>query len=88
MKIHAAALAAGLLTLSVAVSAQASDTSYCTELSHSYTKYVADPNAARNPMQPPADVGAAQAKCDSDPASAIPILEKALSDKKISLPAR
>ncbi len=88
MKIQFAVLAAGLaLGLSGAASAQSKDSAYCTELSHSYTKYVADPNSSRAPTQAPADVSTAQSKCASDPGSAIPVLEKALTDQKITLPA-
>jgi hypothetical protein len=89
MKSHLAALAAGfLLASSVAVSAHASDTSYCTDMSGLYARYVADPSVGRNRTQPPADVATAQSRCSSDPGSAIPVLEKALTDARISLPAR
>lgn len=76
------------LTIAPAIYAQSSNTAYCTELSHQYTKYVADPNAARNPTQAPANVSDAESKCTSDPKAAIPVLEKALTDKKINLPSR
>jgi hypothetical protein len=85
LSIMVAALA---ITLAPAAFAQSGDTAYCTALSHEYTKYVADPNAAKNPIQAPADVSSAQSKCASDPQSAIPVLEKALTDKKITLPGR
>ena len=89
MKTQVAILAGGLaLVLAGSAFAQSADTRYCTELSHSYAKYVADPNAARSPTNPPADVASAQSKCTTDPQSAIPVLEHALTDKKITLPAR
>jgi hypothetical protein len=76
------------LSLAGNAAAQSGDSAYCTELSHSYTKYVADPNSPRNPTNPPADVATAQSKCGSDPAAAIPVLEHALTDRKINLPTR
>lgn len=89
MKIHLVTCAVGLgLSLAGTAAAQTGDTAYCTELSHSYTKYVADPNSPRNPTNPPADVATAQSKCSSDPGAAIPVLEHALTDRKITLPAR
>jgi len=65
-----------------------SDSTYCTALSHQYTKYVSNPND-KNPMGTPADVGSAMGKCQSaDASSAIPVLEKALKDQKVPLPPR
>lgn len=75
------------IMLPVVAFAQSSDSKYCVALSHQYDKYVADPNA-KMPISTPADIGAAKSKCDSDPTSAIPVLEKALTDKKITLPSR
>ncbi len=76
------------LALAGTAAAQPGDIAYCTALSHSYTKYVADPNSPRNPTNPPADVATAESKCDSDPGAAIPVLEHALTDRKITLPVR
>ena len=67
--------AAFALPLVVAGSAYASDASYCATLSHAYTKYVAS-NQDRLSQHVPADVGTAQSKCQSDPASAIPDARK------------
>jgi hypothetical protein len=67
--------------------AQSADSNYCNALSQSYTRY-AQANDGRSHNAPPADVAAAMSKCDSAPASAIPVLEKTLTDAKISLPPR
>jgi hypothetical protein len=89
MKVYAACLLAGLsLALPSIVTAQSVDTRYCEALSQKYTRFVADPNAGKIHVEIPSDVAAAQAKCDSDPKTAIPVLQKALTDKKIELPPR
>jgi hypothetical protein len=80
--------AAGLsLVLPVAASAQSADSKYCSALSQSYEKYAQD-NGGKSHNAPPADVGAAMGNCATNPTSAIPVLEKALKDAKVSLPAR
>jgi len=89
MKIKVVLLAtASSLALAFPAFAQSSDSTYCAALSHQYTKLVADPNAGKVHVATPADVAAAQSKCGSDPASAIPVLEKALTDHKVALPPR
>ena len=89
MNVYGACLLAGLsVALPSMASAQSSDSQYCAALSDQYTKYVADPNAGKSHVEVPSDVAAAQAKCDSDPKTAIPVLQKALTDKKITVPPR
>jgi hypothetical protein len=78
------------LAMPVAAFAQSNtaDATYCTELSHKYQKYVSSDQGKR-PRPAPANVAEAMSKCQSgDTASAIPILEKALTDQKIALPPR
>jgi len=76
-----------LLMVPLAASAQSSDAQYCTELGQLYSKYVTS-KEDRRPRPPTPDVSAAMTKCQSDPASSIPVLEKALTDAKVSLPKR
>lgn len=76
------------LTLPVSAFAQSSDSTYCSALSQQYTRLVADPDAGKIHTTTPADVATAKSKCGSDPVWAIPVLEKALTDKKINLPPR
>src|SRR5262245_15705952 len=70
-----------------AASAQSSDAQYCTELGRLYSKYVTS-SEDRRPRPPTPDISVAMAKCQSNPTSSIPVLEKALTDAKISLPKR
>jgi hypothetical protein len=62
--------------------AQTSDVDYCNKLSATYRSVVMG-NAT-----PDATIPEAMSKCASAPASAIPILEKALKDNKVTLPTR
>ncbi len=78
---------AAVAPLFAAGSALASDASYCAQLSRQYETYVAS-NQDRQAHRVTADIGAAESKCQSDPASAIPTLEKALTDQKVNLPPR
>ena len=75
------------LMVPLPASAQSSDAQYCTELGHLYTKYVTSTEGKR-PRPPTPDISAAMTKCQSDPASSIPVLEKALTDAKVNLPNR
>lgn len=63
------------------VAAFADDASYCNALSSAYRDYARsgqiDTNAA-----------AAMSQCNSNPASAIPVLEKILKDNRVALPTR
>jgi hypothetical protein len=74
--------------LSAAALAQSADTTYCQTLSATYDKYVNNATMGRANAPPLAGVTRAQSQCGSDPAAAIPVLEKALRDARISLPPR
>jgi len=76
------------VALPAAASAQSADAAYCQTLSATYNKYVNNPNMGRANAPPLAGVTRAQSQCDSNPAAAIPVLEKALRDARISLPPR
>jgi hypothetical protein len=81
----------GLISIFVAPSlapAQSLDVKYCAALSDSYNQYVLSSEGGRNNRSAPANIAAAMAKCSSDPTSAIPILEKVLTDQKVPLPSR
>jgi len=83
MKIQLASLIIGAsLVLPATAFAQSS---YCEALSHQYQKYVGSAQD-RHPQGTPADITAAMSKCDTDSASAIPVLENALKNAKIDLP--
>lgn len=82
------ALIAGLsMALPLAAFGQSADTKYCSALSSQYATY-AQNNGGKSHNAPPADVATAMSQCDSNAASGIPILEKALTNAKVALPAR
>jgi hypothetical protein len=70
------------MALPFAASAQMSDTDYCKALSQTYRSTVSKEGT------PDLIVPEAMSKCDSSPASSIPVLEKALKDNKVTLPKR
>jgi hypothetical protein len=82
-------VAVAALAMPAAAFAQSNtaDANYCKLLSHEYDKYVSS-NQDKRPRAAPANVSEAMSKCDSGTASAIPVLEKALTDQKIALPPR
>ena len=67
--------------------AQTNDAKYCAALSEKYDSLI-DTAGSKGGSATPPDITTAMGKCKSDPASAIPVLEKALKDKKITLPPR
>lgn len=73
-------LVAAAVTLPAVASAQTADQKYCKALSSSYREY------SKGTID--AQAATAMAQCDSNAASAIPVLEKHLKDGKIALPAR
>jgi hypothetical protein len=64
-----------------------SDSKYCNALADKYDSLV-DTSGSKGGSAAPPDIQSAIDKCNSSPASAIPVLEKALKDKRITLPAR
>lgn len=87
LAIGLAAIALTLTASSIAF-AQSNDTKYCNALSASYDQYVESSGGRGGKQAPMANVETAKSKCQSDPASAIPVLEGVLKDNKISLPSR
>ena len=85
-----------ILILSVAVAlpaaaiaqSNAGDAKYCAALTDSYQRYAQASQEHKGTRPPPADVADAISKCQSAPASSIPVLEKALNDAKVNLPPR
>ena len=67
--------------------AQSDDAKYCAELVEKYEQYVSE-GAEKGASQSPLEVEIAKGKCSSDPASAIPVFEKALKSHRITLPPR
>jgi hypothetical protein len=70
------------VALPFAAQAQMSDADYCNALSKTYRETV--PSTAT----PDVTVPDAMSKCSTSPATSIPILEKVLTDNKVSLPKR
>ena len=68
-----------VLMLPVATFAQSTDAKYCSDMSSAYRNFTnnIDAEAAR-----------AMGLCQSNPAAAIPVLEKHLKENKIALPTR
>jgi hypothetical protein len=67
--------------------AQSDDAKYCAELVEKYEQYVSE-GAEKGASQSPLEVEIAKGKCRSNPASSIPVMEKALKNARISLPPR
>ena len=79
-------LAFACVALPLAASAQSNDSKYCSALGDKYNTYVlASSGKSHNTASP--DIANAISKCSSEPATAIPVLEKALNDAKVSLPS-
>jgi hypothetical protein len=72
----------------VVAHAQSADSQYCAALGASYDKYVQVTGSRGARSMPNVSVDAARSKCQSDPNSAIPVLEGVLKDNKIDLPPR
>jgi hypothetical protein len=70
------------ITLPFVAFAQSADVKYCMALSDSYAKVVGSSSSTAG------GVPEAMAKCKAGDASGIPVLEKALTDQKVTLPPR
>ncbi len=82
MNYRAMILASVMAAFAAVPFAHADDKSYCHALADKY-------RAARSSNQAEANVVAAIAACDKgDTAKGIPVLEKALKDRKVELPPR
>ena len=83
MKTLAAFAICASMALPLAAYAQsAADVAYCNKLSSTYRSVVAS-TATPNDTVP-----VAMSECATKPASSIPVLEKALTDNKVTLPSR
>jgi hypothetical protein len=82
MKYRALVVMGIAMLLSPGAFAQSSDVDYCNKLSQAYRASIA-PNTT-----PSAAVPEAMSKCATDPKGSIPVLEKALTDGKVTLPKR
>ncbi len=88
MKTRIASLVAGLsLAMALPLFAQSADAKYCADLKDKLEQYVSDGNE-KGSVATSLDVEIAKGKCRSDPASAIPVFEKALKNHRIDLPPR
>lgn len=95
MKIQTTCLISALAFASVAslstmpASAQGNDISYCHALAGKYQEYVGHGSAGRHGGVDDQNVDARLAvdKCNAGDASGIPVLEHALQDAKVELPA-
>ncbi len=76
-----------VLAMTLPASAQQSDAAYCQALARKYQRYVGDDDARRKGQVRDARIDTAIARCSSDNAAAIPVLEQALKEAKIDLPA-
>ena len=82
MKAMTAIAISAALALPFAAFAQSSDADYCNKLSATYRSGVMANST------PQAQVPEAMSKCATSPATSIPVLEKALTDNKVTLPSR
>ncbi|HEY2874010.1 MAG TPA: hypothetical protein VGJ56_18950 [Reyranella sp.] len=74
-------LAFAVLACPMASFAQSKDTEYCKALSEVWRAY-------NGKLDPAVSTANALTQCNRNPGSAIPVLEKALTDDKIKLPSR
>lgn len=82
MKTFAAFAILASIALPSAAFAQMTDAAYCRSLADTYRTVVgSSPNTA-------AGVPEAMAGCKSSPGTSIPVLEKAVTDQKVTLPNR
>jgi len=88
LKTQIAPLIAGLaLAMPLPAFAQSSDAKYCAELVEKYEQYVSE-GAEKAASESPLEVAIAKGKCRSNPASSIPVMEKALKNARVALPPR
>jgi hypothetical protein len=80
MSIKTILLAGAAVAFSVTAFAQSADTAYCHKLGASYRKL--------NPKAQTTEGKNAMAQCSSNPSNGIPVLEKLLTNEKVSLPKR
>jgi hypothetical protein len=80
-------LAVALPVFAQSVFAQSADAKYCADLKDKIEQYISDGNE-KGSVATSLDVEIAKGKCRSDPASAIPVFEKALKNARITLPPR
>ena len=80
-------IVAAIFLLPALTVAQGNDSAYCAALAEKFDTYL-DTTGDKGGRATPPDVIVAQGKCKSDPASAIPVLEKALKAARLSLPSR
>ena len=77
-----------VLMLPTTAFAQSADSQYCSALSAKYDRYVNNLDMGKGMQPTSATISEAKTKCASNPAAAIPVLERALKDSKIDLPPR
>ena len=82
MKTVTALIVSACVAFPFAASAQMTDAAYCKKLTETFR---ADLSRSANAGP---EVPVAMAQCDTKPADGIPVLEKALKDAKVTLPAR
>jgi hypothetical protein len=82
MKTLAAMIMCASIALPFTAFAQSSDLAYCNVLTETYRNVVGS-NAATD-----GSAAEAMANCTTTPGTAIPVLEKALTDNKVALPKR
>ncbi len=76
------------LSTPLAALGQSNDTAYCNKLSDTYNRYVGAESQHRGRAPDTASIETAISHCQSDPATSIPVIEKALKDAKVDLPPR
>ena len=85
MKSLSVPIACALLVVSCLASAQPADAKYCQALAEKYDAYL-ETAGDKGGRATPVEVTVAMDKCKSDPASAIPVLERQLKAAKLTLP--
>lgn len=77
-----------LVALPAVAFAQSADVKYCAALADKYNDYVGTDDLGRGQTNNPVNIDVAVEKCKHGDVSGIPILEKILKDRKVTLPPR
>jgi hypothetical protein len=87
MKVLVTVVIATSLVVPAVVLAQSADSKYCSVLADKYDAYL-ETAGDKGGRSTPVEIVKAMESCKSDPAPAIPVLEKALKAARFSLPPR
>jgi hypothetical protein len=86
-RILAVAFQSGVLIIPGVAFAESSDVKYCEALAEKYDSFI-DTSGSMGGRPTPVDIQKAEDSCKTNPAAAIPVLEKTLKAARFTLPPR